>query len=161
MENTDLCLWHHFCCCPVLGSVNAELRGRAILLWSLTGEDPAGFPADIPQQLADIVLRREKMVCGTLVAIDRDGFGPVCGHLFTGIAKPEIAMKAKPCAEVAQIFQGIVIRSNQVTIGIPAMIEGSGQMVADVNFVLRYGDIDFVSLLKRLQYPVDAFCIAV
>jgi hypothetical protein len=83
------------------------------------------------------------------------------GYPFIGIGKLEFGMKARPCAEVTQIFQGIVVRGDQVTKDIPAMIRGSGYIFTDVNFMFRFGDIDFSSLLKCLQDPVDAFGIAV
>jgi hypothetical protein len=32
MQEKDVCLWHHLCCCPVLGSANAVLRGDDFMM---------------------------------------------------------------------------------------------------------------------------------
>ena len=123
--------------------------------------DAARSDGQIRQQLDDIVLRSKKVILDFYVMRRGSSFGLVHASAMLRIDNPGVGMIPGHHVEIAEIFNGIIIRNEHIACNLTALIYGYTAMPAYIYLFFRFENIDIASLLKRLQDPVNTFGIAV
>ena len=139
-----------------------ELQGtNAVSYGGLNGEDAAGSRGQVLQQFDDIVIRGKQVISDSLVISRGCSFVPADAQVFHGIHSRGVGTEPGFYAQIAEIFNRIIIGNEQAACDLPAFICRYTSNPADIYFFFRFKNIDIASLLKRLQNPVNTFGIAV